>query len=150
MYNLTSLRVIIIFSKHGTFFHLFEWSFCIQTNTLCPLSVSATTNLWTSTRPEYNMQFTLLCQATLPSQYTRHLKHHIQNVWIVPEAARLRLQTNTSIVTKMDPETLTSSLTILSPNASHNGDYSCHTILRLPHETLTIGRSNSLPLLLEG
>jgi hypothetical protein len=106
--------------------------------------------LRTSAEPEYNTQFLLVCQASLPSQYIRHLSPYIKFDWFISENVISQLQTDISIVTEMGPETFTSTLTFLTLNTSHNGNYTCQTFLRLPHRNLTIGQSNSLPLFLEG
>lgn len=45
---------------------------------------------------------------------------------------------------------LTSTVTIQSPNTSHNGNYSCKANVKLPNGTLVIGESNDIVLSLEG
>lgn len=117
------------------------------------LLVSADTRLWTSAEPTYQTQFVLTCQATIPPQYIERIAPYIAYidiVWSGPEAVMSQLQSDASVLQETDTENLTGSLTFLALNTSHNGIYSCQTILRLSLRNLIIGQSSSIRVSLEG
>ena len=114
--------------------------------------VSALTSLQTSSVPVYNTQFDLMCQSSIPNQYIRHLAHYIDIEWSGPASVISLLESSSGETVKeeTDLEHLISTLSFSFLNSSHNGNYTCKTVLRLPSETLKIGGSNTVTISVEG
>lgn len=109
--------------------------------------VPGSTELWTSADPVYKTQFSLMCRAIIAPQYLNLLAPYIDIEWSYPES---QPQNDSSVLEEMDRDNFTSSLTFLSPNSSHNGIYTCKSILRLPHRKIELTPNNSFLLSLEG
>lgn len=105
------------------------------------------TELWTSADPVYKTQFSLMCRAIITPQYMNLLAPYIDIEWSYPESQQ---QNDFSVLEEVDRDNFTSSLTFLSPNSSHNGIYTCKSILRLPNRKLELSPNNSFLLSLEG
>ena len=116
--------------------------------------MSGRTTISRSADPVYKELFTLKCQTTVPSQSMERLRPYIDTidiVWSGPANVISQLHSNQSIIVETDHDSFTSSLTFLSLNTSHNGDYSCRAIARLPNNRdVVIGQSSSTSILVEG
>ena len=115
--------------------------------------MSAVTAIRSPFAQVYQGQFVLDCEVTIEAQYMERIAPYtVDIVWSGPENVIAKLRCDPSVIeeTHHYGNNHNSSLTFLSLNTSHNGDYSCQTVFRLPDRNSTIGQSSVISIRQEG
>ena len=130
--------------------HLLLCHYCYFPILLSWFIVSSSVRMWTSPKQAYETRYALMCQVTVPHSIRQHLLPYLRIRWSGPEDVLSQIQEHNVIIDELDQQSLTGSLTFISPNVSHNGVYHCQAVLRLPYETLEISQRVHTILSLEG